>query len=224
MALFGEKYGDRVRTVTLQNSENGNSRYIYELCGGTHVPSTAVIGSFVVAGESSVAQGIRRIEAFTGHGAQQFVNRQLNTLRHTAAEIGATPDQLGERVEALKDEITQARQENAKLRRNLARLDFESGLAKRETLNGVRVLIAQVEPTTSDALREMTDWFRDKEKQGVVLLGMVSDGKPQLIAAVSDDLSKRVHAGNLIKAIAPTIGGRGRRTAHNAAARRHGAR
>src|SRR5260221_11227255 len=111
MALFGEKYGDRVRTVTIQNSENGGSRYSYELCGGTHVPSTAVIGSFVVAGESSVAQGIRRIEAFTGHGAQQFVNRQLSTLRHTAAEIRATPDQLGERVEELQETIPQAREE-----------------------------------------------------------------------------------------------------------------
>src|SRR5258708_33913695 len=159
MALFGEKYGERVRTVTI---DDHGKRYSYELCGGTHVPSTAVIGSFVISGESSVAQGIRRIEAFTGHGAQQFVNRQLNTLRPTAPEIGATPDQLGERVEALPDRITQGRQENTKLRRNLARLDFERVLAKRETLNGVPVLITQVEPTTIDFLREMTDWFPHK--------------------------------------------------------------
>jgi alanyl-tRNA synthetase len=206
MALFGEKYGDRVRTVTVQ--DNGN-RYSYELCGGTHVPSTAVIGSFIVSAESSVAQGIRRIEALTGHGAQQFVNRQLNTLRQTAAQLGATPEQVGERIEALREEVTQARQENAKLRRNLARLDFERLLDRIETIDGIPVLIAQVQSTTPETLREMTDWFRDKVKQGVVVLGMESDGKPQLIAAVSDDLTKRVHAGNLIKTVAATIGGGG---------------
>src|SRR5262249_31430743 len=137
--LFGEKYGDRVRTVTVQDD---GKRYSYELCGGTHVPSTAIIGSFIVSAESSVAQGIRRIEALTGHGAQQFVSRQLNALRKTARQLGATPEQIGERIEALREETAQARQENAKLRRNLARQDFERLLDRVETINGVPVLIA----------------------------------------------------------------------------------
>jgi len=206
MALFGEKYGEHVRTITVDNHGN---RYSYELCGGTHVPQTAVIGPFVITSEGSVAQGIRRIEALTGHGAQQYINRQLGTLRRTATQIGTTPDQLGSRVEALQDEIAQARQENARLRRQMARLEFEQLLGKVERINDVPVLIAQVQPTTAETLREMTDWFRDKLKQGVVVLGMASDGKPQLIAAVTDDLTKRVHAGNLIKAIAQTVGGGG---------------
>jgi len=206
MALFGEKYGERVRTVTV---DDHGKRYSYELCGGTHVPSTAVIGPFVVASEGSVAQGVRRIEALTGHGAQQYINRQINTLRQTASQLGATPDQIGERIDALREEVNGAKQENARLRRNLARLDFERLLDKVEKINGVPVLIAQVQSTTTDALREMTDWFRDKEKQGVVVLGMANDGKPQLIAAVTDDLTKRVHAGNLIKAIAGIVGGGG---------------
>ncbi|HLY29312.1 MAG TPA: alanine--tRNA ligase, partial [Aggregatilineales bacterium] len=188
MALFGEKYGERVRTITI---DDHGKRYSYELCGGTHVPSTAVIGSFVISGESSVAQGIRRIEAFTGHGAQQFVSRQIAALRRTASQLGATPEQLGERVEALRSEAAEARQETARLRRNLARLEFERLLDKTETIGGVKVLLAQVEPTTTDTLREMTDWFRDKVKQGVVVLGMANEDKPQLIAAVSDDLVKR---------------------------------
>ncbi len=206
MALFGEKYGERVRTITI---ENHGKRYSYELCGGTHVPATAVIGSFVISGESSVAQGIRRIEALTGHGAQHFVSRQMAALRRTASQLGATPEQLGERVESLRSEVTQARQESMRLRRNLARLEFERLLDKTDTIGGIKVLIAEVQPTTTDTLREMTDWFRDKVKQGVIVLGMANDGKPQLIAAVSDDLTKRVHAGNLIKAIAPVVGGGG---------------
>jgi alanyl-tRNA synthetase len=206
MALFGEKYGDIVRTVTIQN--NG-SAYSYELCGGTHVPSTGIIGPFVITSEGSVAQGTRRVEALTGHTAQQYINRQFDTLRRTASQLGATPDQIATRVDALREEIAEARQDNARLRRNLARLDFERLLEKVEKINNVPVLIAQVQPTTPDTLREMTDWFRDKQKQGVVVLGTVNDAKPQLIAAVTDDLTKRVHAGNLIKAVAGIVGGGG---------------
>ncbi|MCC7207701.1 MAG: alanine--tRNA ligase [Anaerolineae bacterium] len=206
MALFGEKYGERVRTVTV--ASNG-SRYSYELCGGTHVPATGVIGPFVITYESSVSQGTRRIEALTGHGAQQYISRQIETLRHAASQLGATPDLVATRVEALQDEIAQARQENAKLRRQVARLEFEGLLNKVERLGDAAVLVAQVSPTAVETLREMTDWFRDKVKSGVVVLGMDNDAKPQLIAAVSDDLSKKVHAGNLIKAIAPIVGGGG---------------
>jgi alanyl-tRNA synthetase len=168
-----------------------------------------VIGSFVIVSEGSIAQGIRRIEALTGHSALQYVGRQLAALRRAAAQIGTTPDLLGMRVDALRDEIAQARQENARLRRQVARLEFEQLLSKVESINDVSVLIAQVQPTTPETLREMTDWFRDKVKHGVVVLGMASDGKPQLIAAVTDDLAKRVHAGHLIKTIAQTVGGGG---------------
>ena len=206
MALFGEKYGERVRTVTV---EANGSRYSYELCGGTHVPATGVIGPFVITYESSIAQGTRRIEALTGHGAQQYINRQLEALRQAAARLGATPEQVAARVEALQDEIAQARQESARLRRQVARLEFEKLLSGVEHVNGVAVLVAQVSPTTVEMLREMTDWFRDRMKSGVVVLGMDNEGKPQLIAAATDDVAKRVHAGNLIKAIAPIVGGGG---------------
>jgi alanyl-tRNA synthetase len=206
MALFGEKYGERVRTVTVTNHED---RYSYELCGGTHVPSTAVIGPFVITSEGSVAQGTRRIEALTGHVAQQYISRQLDTLRQVASHLGATADQVDTRIEALQNEIAQARQDNARLRRQVARLEFESLLSQVEQIKDVPVLVAQVSPTGVDTLREMTDWFRDKMQSGVVVLGMINDDKPQLVAAVTDNLTKRVHAGNLIKAIAPVVGGGG---------------
>jgi alanyl-tRNA synthetase len=168
-----------------------------------------VIGSFVITSEGSVAQGTRRIEALTGLGAQQYVSRQLDMLRHTAQQLGTTPDQIGARIEAIRDEAAQAKQDNARLRRQLARMEFEGLLAKVEQVGDAPVLVAQIAPTTAETMREMTDWFRDKLKSGVVVLGMADGGKPALVAAVSDDLSKRVHAGNLIKQIAPIVGGGG---------------
>jgi alanyl-tRNA synthetase len=206
MALFGEKYGERVRTVTIDDQ---GAKYSYELCGGTHVPETAVIGAFVVTSEGSVSQGVRRIEALTGHGAQQYISRQIGLLRHISQQVGAPAEQVVDRVEAMRAEMDQARLENLRLRRQIAKLEFDSLLSKVETINNVPVLIAQVAPTTPDIMREMTDWFRDRMKQGVVVIGMADDGKPQLIAAVTDDLTKKIHAGNLIKSIAKTIGGGG---------------
>ncbi len=206
MALFGEKYGERVRTVTI---DDHGARFSYELCGGIHVPATAVIGPFVLTGESSVAGGIRRVEALTGSGAQHYIDRQLGTLRSVAAALNTTPDQVGTRIEALREESAAAKRDNERLRRQIARLEFERLYESRTSQNGVAVLVAHVEPTTPDMLREMTDWFRDKAKSGVVVLGTVVGDKPQLLASVTDDLTKRVHAGNLIKAIAPTVGGGG---------------
>jgi alanyl-tRNA synthetase len=206
MALFGEKYGEQVRTVTV---DNHGQRYSYELCGGTHCPSTAVIGPFVITYESSIGQGTRRIEALTGRGAERYIRHQIALLQHAAAQLGAPAELIGPRVEALREELSQARQENARLHRQVARLEFERLLDKVEKIKEVSVLVAQVSATTPETLREMTDWFRDKMKQGVVVLGMADNDRPQLVAAVTEDLTKRVHAGNLIKAVAPVVGGGG---------------
>ncbi len=206
MALFGEKYGDRVRTVTI---DDHGQRYSYELCGGTHVKDTAVIGPFVVTNEGSVAQGIRRIEALTGTGAQRYIGHQRQMLHLAANALGTTPDSVNARINAMRDELATMRRENDRLRRQVARLEFEQLYNQRQMINDVPVLIARVEATSADTLREMTDWFRDKAKSGVIVLGSVNNDKPQLIASVTDDLTKRVHAGNLIKAIAPIVGGGG---------------
>jgi len=207
MALFGEKYGERVRTVNVQQ-DDGKS-YSYELCGGTHVRNTAQIGSFVFTGETSVAQGVRRIEAFTGSGAAAYNAAQGQTLQLAANDLTTTPDQVPARLHALRDELATSRREIERLRRQLARAQFESLYAKAEQVDGAAVLIANVENTPGETLREMTDWFRDRAKRGVVVFGTVSEGKPLLIANVTDDLTKRVHAGNLIKSIAPIVGGGG---------------
>ena len=208
MALFGEKYGDRVRTINIMQTDA--DRFSYELCGGNHVEQTGVIGPFVITSEGSVAQGIRRIEALTGRGAEAYIRRHLRQLDLAAARLGTTAESVIPRVETLLDELREQQHENARLRRQLARVEFEAQLSHVETVNGANVLVAEVPPTAPETLREMTDWFRDRVASGVIVLGMVADsGKPQLIAAVTKDLTKRVQAGSIIKNIARTIGGGG---------------
>jgi alanyl-tRNA synthetase len=207
MALFGEKYGDQVRTITVAKDD---SRYSYELCGGVHVGETAEIGAFVLVGEGSVSAGIRRVEALTGHGAVEHVQHSLNTLGHLASQLNTTPDAVGERVAALQNELSAAKKQVAVLQRDLAKRQFDALLGKMEPVNGAQALIAQLDDVAPETLREMSDWFRSQVKSGVMVLGSVSDGKPQLVVAVTDDLSKRgYHAGNLIKQIAAVVGGGG---------------
>jgi alanyl-tRNA synthetase len=208
MALFGEKYGDKVRTINIW--QDGDTRYSYELCGGNHVDHTGIIGPFVFTSEGSVAQGVRRVEALTGYGAEAHIRAYLNRLNNAAGQLGTTPDALPDRVHALQDDLRAEQHENARLRRRVARVEFLDLMNDAEEVDGVSVVVAQVEPTTTDTLREMTDWFRDKVDSGVIVLGMVADSdKPQLIAAATPDLKQRLHAGNIIQAAAQIVGGGG---------------
>ncbi len=205
MALFGEKYGDRVRTITI--AKNGD-RYSYELCGGVHVPETAEIGSFIIVNEGSVSAGIRRVEALTGRGAVEYMQNTLNTLGNIAQQLGTTPEQAGTRVHALQAELANAKKQIGQLQRETAKAQFER--LTPETLNGVETVIGQFENIPVDTLREMADWFRSKVKSGVLAVGSVVDNKPQLLIVVSDDLTKKgLHAGNIIKEAAAIVGGGG---------------
>jgi alanyl-tRNA synthetase len=207
MALFGEKYGDRVRTIVI--AENGQ-RYSYELCGGVHVNETAEIGPFIITSEGSVSAGIRRLEALTGRGAIEYMQRNLDALENITAQLGTTPDQAAHRVASLQEELAASKKQIAQLQRELARQRFNEMIGSLESVNGVQGLFAQLEGVALDNLREMADWFRGKVKSGVLVLGSVADDRPQLVVAVTDDLTKKgLHAGNIIKAIAPIIGGGG---------------
>lgn len=207
MALFGEKYGDRVRTVSI--GANG-TRYSYELCGGVHVRETGEIGAFIFIGEGSVSAGVRRVEALTGHGAVTYIQNQLETLDQVAAQLGVTTDEVTTRMGALHDELAAQRKQITALRRELAKTQFDQLVTQLEDLSGVPAMIAQLEDVPMDTLREMSDWFRNKVKDGVMVLGSIVDQKPQLMVAVTGDLSKKgLHAGNIVKAAAAVVGGGG---------------
>ncbi len=208
MALFGEKYGDEVRTVAI---EARAGTYSYELCGGVHVAHTSEIGSFVFTSEGSVSAGIRRVEALTGHAAAQFLNVKLGALQEIIEQLGAAPEQALQRVQALQTELTAARRQNEALRRKFAKHEFDalllSGL---ENVNGVQALLAQLDSLPMEAMREMADWFRNRVERGVLVLASDQGGKPQIIVAVSDALVKEgTRAGDLIKPIARVVGGGG---------------
>jgi alanyl-tRNA synthetase len=208
MALFGEKYGDTVRTVII---EDGADRYSYELCGGVHVKRTAEIGSFVFTSEGSVSAGIRRVEALTGPAAATYLQEQLGRLNLIARQLSTVPEHTPDRITALQAELGEARRQIEDLRRRLARDSFNRMIEQQlESLNGVRALVAQLDGTPMETMREMTDWFRNRVDNGVMVLASDIDGKPQIVVAVSDALvNKGVRAGDIIKPIARIVGGGG---------------
>ena len=208
MALFGEKYGDAVRTVVIAG---GGERYSYELCGGAHVRQTAEIGGFVFTSEGSVSAGIRRVEALTGGAANEFLQRQLATLRAVSRQLNANPGQVVMRIAGLQTELGAARREIDDLRRQRARDRFRRMIeGELESLNGVQALVAQLDDTPLETMREMTDWFRNRVDKGVMVLASDINGRPQIVVAVSDALVKGgLRAGDLIKPIARIVGGGG---------------
>jgi alanyl-tRNA synthetase len=206
MALFGEKYGEVVRTVQIGEP----SPFSYELCGGTHVPETADIGPFLVLSESSVGSGVRRIEAVTGRVALEMIHRRLSALDNASAYLGVPPDEVDRKVLGLLDEAQAAQKEVRRLQRQLKLRDFENQLANVQSVAGVPVLAVNVGQAAPDQLREMTDWFRQKMGSGVVVLGGMVEGKPSLVASVTDDLVPRgLDAVQIVRGIAKVVGGGG---------------
>ena len=208
IALFGEKYDDIVRTVAI---ENGEQRYSYELCGGLHVKSSSELGSFVLFSDVSVGAGIRRIEALTGFAASNYNTNARNERWLIAGELGTAPDNVINRIQELKDELAVARHEIADLRRKQARYTFDKLIDQDlESLNGVQALLAKLDNTPMETMREMTDWFRNRVDKGVMVLASDNHGRPQIVVAVSDALVKDgIRAGDLIKPIARIVGGGG---------------
>ena len=207
IALFGEKYGEQVRVIKTGDPDHPVSQ---ELCGGTHVNWTSQIGLFQIVSESSVGAGLRRIEAVTGRAAQRLVQDYMNKLRTTAACLDVPMEEVDRRVLALLDELRSSQKEVARLRREVARRDFENLLSQTREVKGVKVLAAQVEADSMELLREMSDWFRDRLGSGVIVLGAAMNGRPGFVAAVTPDLVERgLHAGRLVKAVAQVVGGGG---------------
>ncbi len=207
MALFTEKYGDEVRVIKVGWEGEEFSK---ELCGGTHVQRTGQIGLFHIVSEEGVGAGVRRIEAVTGRGAMQLVQNRLRLLDHTAAFLRVPPDEIDRAVRNLYAEVQALQKENARLKARLAFQQTEQLAAQARRVKGVAVVSAQVEGADVQTLRDMSDWLRNKLGSAVVILATAVDDKPQIIAAVTDDLVKRgVHAGELVKSVARVVGGGG---------------
>jgi alanyl-tRNA synthetase len=205
MALFGEKYGDRVRVVSIPG-------FSVELCGGTHVRATGDIGPFVITEESGVAAGVRRIEALTGAGAVAHIQAQFSALDRTLAAIGSQADQAPDAVAKLHAEIKKLGRENDQLKMKIA-LGGGGGAAaagQDEVAIGDATLIARrVTGLEKAALRGLADSLRDRLKRGVVVLAAEADGKVHLLVSVTKDLTDRLKAGALVKELAPIVGGAG---------------
>ena len=206
MALFGEKYAENVRTISI----GGEDRFSYELCGGTHVAETAEIGTFLITSESSVGAGLRRIEAVTGRGAYALIQQRFNLLRQTAGLLDSSVDQVVEKGQAVLDQVAGLRKEVNTLRRELSTQDFKQLLEEVPAINGIPVLIAELHGADAESLREMTDRFRDRYPSSVILLASVANDRPLLVAAVTRDLVERgLAAGDLVKHAAQPIDGSG---------------
>ena len=204
MALFGETYGETVRTICIGEPVC----FSYELCGGTHVENTSVIGPFVITSEGSVASGIRRIEAVTGRGALELIQARLAVLDSIAGELGVGVAEVHERLVKVLEDHDQLEHRQAKLRQAMA---FEQlkGLTP-EQVDGIPVLANLLEDLNADSLRLLIDRFRADNPSGVAVLASTQNNQPIIVAAVTEDLVERgLHAGELVKSVAEVVGGGG---------------
>jgi alanyl-tRNA synthetase len=203
MALFGEKYGDKVRVVSVPG-------FSLELCGGTHVGATGDIGLFVVVGEGGVAAGVRRIEALTGGGAVAWVQQQRTALGSILDTLHASSDQAVVTIEKLQADAKRLAREASQLKTKLA-MGGGASTEGDDTVDvaGVKLARRKVADLDKDALRGLADSLKAKIKSGVVVLASTSDGKVQVVVSVTPDLTARIKAGQVVKEIAPIVGGGG---------------
>jgi alanyl-tRNA synthetase len=207
MALFGEKYGETVRTISIGEEEEPFS---YELCGGTHVFQTSDIGMFLILSESSVAAGVRRIEAVTGHAAVALAQQRGSTIQKIAAYLGAPAENVDRKVLETLGELDRVRKENQRLRQDSARMEFSASLPQVTTVGETAVHAVRVSQADAETLRLLADIFRRSHPSGALAVASVIDEKPLMVVSISDDLAARgLHAGELAKAAAKILGGGG---------------
>ena len=201
-ALFEEKYGDRVRVISL-------SDFSKELCGGTHTSRTGDVGLFKIVGETSVAAGIRRIEALTGEAAIIEIQKVTEILQKSAFLMKDKPENVTRRIEKLLSDQKNLEKEIEKLKASIATKSAEGTDEEIKEVNGVKVIVKKVSVEKPNMLRDLADRFKDKIQSGIVVLGSVSGPKVLLIACVTKDLVSRFHAGEIVKHLAGQVGGGG---------------
>lgn len=202
-ALFGEKYGDTVRVVCMGD-------FSKEFCGGTHVSNTSAIGAFKIVSESGIAAGVRRIEALTGNAVFAYYKNIENSYNEICKSLKATPANVTEKIAHLQAELKALAAENESLKSKAAGAAMGNVLDKVEDVNGVKFLGISLEGVDMNELRNLGDDLKAKLGSGVIVLASVNEGKVNLMAAATDDVvAKGAHAGNIIKAAAPKVGGGG---------------
>ncbi len=203
MALFGEKYGETVRVVCM-------GEFSKEFCGGTHVSNTGKIRAFKIISEGGVAAGVRRIEALTGDGLMNYYKTLESDLAAASAAAKTSPAKLTEKIASMQEEIKALKAENESLKSKLANSALGDVMSSVVDINGVKVLPVHVDNVDGNGIRNLGDELKDKLGDGVVVIASAIDGKVNLLAMATDSaIAKGVHAGNLIKAIAPVVGGGG---------------
>ena len=208
MALFGEKYGDTVRVLSMGQIDDG-SAFSVELCGGTHVQRTGDIGLLRIVGESGIASGQRRIEAVTGAHALALFDQAQQRLEHAATLLKTRPDMLADKVEQLLANNRKLEKELAQLKTKLASGAGGDLTSQAVEVAGMKVLAASIEGADPKSLRDLADQMKNKLGSGVVLLAAPGEDKVALVAAVTKDLTKQVAAGDLMRFAAGKLGGKG---------------
>ena len=207
VAMFGEKYGSDVRVLSV-----GNGEFSKELCGGTHVRATGDIGSFKITADEAIASGVRRIRAITGFDAFRRFRDDEILIDESLKALNTQRDQLPLAIAKLQEELKHTRKEASELKLKIATGaagDSSSGGDEPREVNGVKVMAKSVEDLDKSGMRHLSDTLMAQVKSGVVIIGNKNDGKVSFIVRVSDDLTDKVRAGNIIKEIAPIVGGRG---------------
>ena len=203
MALFGEKYGDEVRVVSMGD-------FSVELCGGTHVANTANITLFKIVSEAGVAAGVRRIEALTGNNVIEYYRQMEENLHTIAKTLKTSPAEITEKITHLQKEVKELQSENESLKSKMAQDSLGNVMDQVVEVKGVKVLASAVDGVDMNGLRDLGDQLKEKLGEGVVVLASAKDGKVSLLAMVTDDAMKKgAHAGKLIKEVAAVVGGGG---------------
>jgi len=212
-ALFGEKYGDDVRTIaisTIEKEDQTQQNFSYELCGGTHLSHTGIIGPFLILSEGSAAAGIRRIEAVTGRVSDKIIRGRIKGIEQVAKILSTSPEKVVEKTTNLLNELNNAHKQISDFKAKIDFQEFDSLMSNIPEINGIPVLTAKFEDTEVNTLRNLCDHFRQKNKKGILVLGTIIKNRPLVMAAVTEDLTKKgINAGDLVNHLAQTLGGSG---------------
>jgi alanyl-tRNA synthetase len=213
MALFGEKYGDVVRTITIGEPQH---RHSYELCGGTHLERTSDVGAFLIVSESSAAAGVRRIEAVTGRGAYELVARRFKLLKQAAGVLKSAVEEVPQKAEQMQEELAAIRKQVAGLKTDLAMKMFSNQLSSADNIKGVHLVAMELPGLDKETLGQLADSFREKyPDHGICVIATVSAGQVIVMAAVTQDLIKQgIKAGDLVGHVSRRLGAGGGGSSH----------